>query len=1352
MQTQYPIFEANQVLTDTQLNLLRDYLQDQILTSRTHLEGSGIVCGLFVSHQYDVECKEHQIHVTPGYGFSSEGHMLALGLDRTITNTDNEEGEGPCVDRITFTHYRIFDNVNLPDDEIYEKWCDEEIIELLTAEEATTKKLKGDVADPKLEEEKIANRVLVLLFYLEESAQKPSVANDCNPTVKNKSLKTRTLLVPQSVVTDSAVCPDRSAQLLHLPRFHVGILKQPTRGKKGRSGFGPFDEDCPMTNLVEAEDINRAYGTIVEEMKEYLLKTLRSLFNQYKCFLNLEELVKWKEIEECMDRYVDIRRFELNYHQYHYDHFHDLVCSIQEFLEAVCPLVKGCRPPQDYPQHLMLRLFQVQQGVYGFGDPEGYRHFFLPAPTKNEMNEEWKRARRLFLRMVAMIRTFDETVVDHDLSEEPSFPVRITPSQTGLFPIGEQAIPYYYCLRDEEAWQQFEAYWQPKMCCTTQKLLSYYHVEQQAKTEDIVNADARLEFPPYAANPLYYSLRKKSFFRIEGHLGKPCEAAEERINYLRKKFNLDFVFCTTYLQDYREEEQKVLKRMIEEIKLKNSALIDEIQDLVRRAGAEIPDTLLSSIEEEIQWPINRTLLQLNTEWIELRTKRQLHSGVDHLRAQYLTSRSEFIHFFHQILQDFNEIDDPVLNNPDYREEEIADAIVAYLEDEITLEEAILLVRKLKLLYELLQRVIQGFVLRLLPKELFKFNYYLFIGSYKQVVNLFIQFNILFTRFLFNNDVDPSTFNSDRYTGLQSVILNGLYNLHSLIQDALPLLYNPLPVRFATVYHTLEAVRANDSSIFSNLVNQVVGLEHTGGVEPGGTFIMVCDEECAQSYDGEHALVVADFSLAGQIPCCQDLNHELVDLPPVSMPDFQMVNIPDFEEETIGSTFSKIAYIDILANDYQGFSDYGLDYAETDKGLVSSLQIELPKNKSFGGRAMQIINDPERWPRPIIQFDATLDEGARFSLDHFKYKLIDDSGSEDIATVHVLIKKVSLGAEPKKTQLVFGKVREFQPPSNRDLQDVIVSAIRQEASDEKLQVTTTTPTLGPDVAEHGDYQLHLPVGEYKITFVKEGYKTNWMELKITTTGNREELADILLLPDDSGPGGDDDAGNEGNDGGGGGSRNIGSEEQSTRSTKSTRKRSSTRKKKEDKDGTSKAKAKSRRKKLAVSSPKPGPSLIMGGLNEGENGSIFYKRAASYLEAGFQLSKSGNTKQSKTYEAFMKFLRRNFSDLDSLAKSYREIIEKSIRVYKNDKIKRSHLYEFIIEIASHYYWDCLVKYSPKELRLSDQNSLEYFKTKLATTTINHSLILSNWNGKKLKKNVNSETIDMIISKVSRNIAEA
>src|SRR4249919_330545 len=66
----FPFFEADQVLTNKHLNDLFNYLDQQDRLSRCKLMGSGIVCGLEISHTSDT------INITKGCGLTTQGYII----------------------------------------------------------------------------------------------------------------------------------------------------------------------------------------------------------------------------------------------------------------------------------------------------------------------------------------------------------------------------------------------------------------------------------------------------------------------------------------------------------------------------------------------------------------------------------------------------------------------------------------------------------------------------------------------------------------------------------------------------------------------------------------------------------------------------------------------------------------------------------------------------------------------------------------------------------------------------------------------------------------------------------------------------------------------------------------------------------------------------------------------------------------------------------------------------------------------------------------------------------------------------------------------------------------------------
>ena len=72
----YPVFEANQVLTNAHLNDLFEYLDEQTRLTRSNLIGIGIVCGLEVTFE-----APGTVHLSKGCGVTSQGYLIVEPAD-----------------------------------------------------------------------------------------------------------------------------------------------------------------------------------------------------------------------------------------------------------------------------------------------------------------------------------------------------------------------------------------------------------------------------------------------------------------------------------------------------------------------------------------------------------------------------------------------------------------------------------------------------------------------------------------------------------------------------------------------------------------------------------------------------------------------------------------------------------------------------------------------------------------------------------------------------------------------------------------------------------------------------------------------------------------------------------------------------------------------------------------------------------------------------------------------------------------------------------------------------------------------------------------------------------------------
>jgi len=97
----YPVFEADQVLTNRHLNDMFNYLEQHDRLTRIKLIGSGIVCGLEVSFQ-----QKESISISKGCGLTSQGYLI------TFCDT-------------VFTHFMPYNTRNFPADLLFMRQCDE---------------------------------------------------------------------------------------------------------------------------------------------------------------------------------------------------------------------------------------------------------------------------------------------------------------------------------------------------------------------------------------------------------------------------------------------------------------------------------------------------------------------------------------------------------------------------------------------------------------------------------------------------------------------------------------------------------------------------------------------------------------------------------------------------------------------------------------------------------------------------------------------------------------------------------------------------------------------------------------------------------------------------------------------------------------------------------------------------------------------------------------------------------------------------------------------------------------------------------------------------------------------------
>ncbi|HEX9737164.1 MAG TPA: hypothetical protein VGG06_34810, partial [Thermoanaerobaculia bacterium] len=357
----YPEFVPNQILTNTQLNQLRDHLDRQDQLSRVRLAGMGIVCGL----TWSIDASE--IALAEGYGVTSDGHLVEMAAG-------------------VFTHAVPYTDpgVGADGEPEYAPWRDGaggqlELFELLDA--AAVAELDPEVTPLPLDATLLGGRVLVLYLEREPVALRSCIVTDCNNTGTNVHLNARALLVSRDALQAVTPCPPPPA-LIRLPRFHTGT---------------------PLVDLGSAGDVDGVYQGLVQAALPTLSAAVQAAFDAHGPRLDLDVDVApdLADLDQLVAGAPAI-------HQLHHDLLKDLADALDEAVTGACELAAECCPASLFPRHLMLGDLDVSDGFTA----DGFRHAFRPAPLRDVTDGDRERVRRLFLRLAAMLANVDVLAFD----------------------------------------------------------------------------------------------------------------------------------------------------------------------------------------------------------------------------------------------------------------------------------------------------------------------------------------------------------------------------------------------------------------------------------------------------------------------------------------------------------------------------------------------------------------------------------------------------------------------------------------------------------------------------------------------------------------------------------------------------------------------------------------------------------------------------------------------------------------------------------------------------------------------------------------------------------------------------
>ncbi|MEU4156362.1 hypothetical protein [Actinoplanes sp. NPDC026670] len=479
----YAVYQANQVLTEAQLNETRDYLDEQERLTRADLIGIGILCGL------DASLAGTTVSLTKGCGVTSQGYLIVEPND---------------VDLLFWNDYTLPDQLPYPPlhdgtGKQFPLW------ELSPTKETGSRPLAAGELD-------LGDKAMLLLLELRRQGMRTCAPDDCDDRGSAVTATVRRLLIRTADLTTmlAAAGADPGTEAGVLDRLTLPDLRMPR-------------VDVPNSGPVTSADVLAAFQRAFRD-HTLVNHVATALGEAYRIFRPLLAAAfpndPFTDVETRFGFLDTVPKTigQVRFLQYYWDLFDDLIRAYDDFRWAGTELLAVCCPPAGlFPRHLALGVLDPTS----VAEPAGYRHRFLPSPATARCGDLLV----LFRRLVAMLDRF---------TDEPPLPkrdrgrfdsqIRITPSVYGPGPLSAAAIPYYY---ESDGTTPLHQVWNPEQ---TRR--------RRADRNLGYRADKYGTAPDFVLDPLAYGLEPYNFLRVEGHLGKALGTTMATLLHLRTTYRL----------------------------------------------------------------------------------------------------------------------------------------------------------------------------------------------------------------------------------------------------------------------------------------------------------------------------------------------------------------------------------------------------------------------------------------------------------------------------------------------------------------------------------------------------------------------------------------------------------------------------------------------------------------------------------------------------------------------------------------------------------------------------------------------------------------------------------------------
>ncbi|HSK33774.1 MAG TPA: hypothetical protein VK903_09835, partial [Propionicimonas sp.] len=481
----YPVFEANQVLTNAHLNDLFEYLDEQNRLTRANLIGIGIVCGLQLEFN-----GTGTIRITKGCGITSEGYLILEPADVDLVavrpyTLPTDYGYPPFVDA----------TLNPPLQ--YPLW------ELLDDEDEAGAVL---LTDPLLG---LDQKAVLLFLELRRDGQRNCAPNNCDDRGTQVTATLRRLLVDVTdldrIIAAGGTSTYLGADLTE--RLQLPDLRMPRFDVPNTGPVGTAEVLQAFQQTFRAGGLAAATGAALTQLYAAFRPVVIDLFavNPFSTFGNRFGFLDTTPITTGQVRFL----------QYYWDLFDDLLAAYDELRWKGVDLLCACCPPSEaFPRHLMIGVLDPVTF-----DAADYRHHFVRSAAVGDCADRTRQVRQLFRRLVEMMTSFSDVPADRG--------IRATPSRWGDAPVSVKAIPFYY---EQDGTPPLYELWDPVRTA-----------HRRANQNLGYRSGAYVPpAPPFVTDPLRYDLEPNNFLRIEGHLGLDVQSVLKSLLALRRSRRLPF--------------------------------------------------------------------------------------------------------------------------------------------------------------------------------------------------------------------------------------------------------------------------------------------------------------------------------------------------------------------------------------------------------------------------------------------------------------------------------------------------------------------------------------------------------------------------------------------------------------------------------------------------------------------------------------------------------------------------------------------------------------------------------------------------------------------------------------------